>query len=128
MRVTGEILPQIHDLGYSPWGSGGFREPGLKGLIMQEYPSDEILETIRNWEVIDQGVQGLLDLIKDNWKYAESGFKLTGKKVLRLELHTFGWSGNEEIVNALESNLLFYTFYWEKSVRGGHYYFMIRLN
>lgn len=94
---------------------------------MNEYPSDEILETIRNWEVIDQGVHGLLDLIKANWKYAESGFKLTGKNVLRLELHTFGWSGNEEIINALKCNLLFYTFYWEKSTRGGHYYFMIRL-
>jgi hypothetical protein len=41
-----------------------------------------------------------------------------------LELHTGGWSGNEEIVQVLEETFFWY-FYWQKSERGGHYYFEV---
>jgi hypothetical protein len=40
----------------------------------------------------------------------------------KLELHTGGWSGNEEIISVLQ-NSMFWVMYWQKSERGGHYYF-----
>jgi len=43
---------------------------------------------------------------------------------MKLELHTGGWSGNEDIIEALKKSY-FWIFYWEKSVKGGHYYFTI---
>jgi hypothetical protein len=45
-----------------------------------------------------------------------------GKFKFKLELHTGGWSDNETIISDLESNF-FWFLYWQKSVRGGHYYF-----
>jgi hypothetical protein len=47
---------------------------------------------------------------------------------MHLELHTFGWSGNESIVDALDKNVLFWMTCWEQSNRGGHYKFEIPMN
>ena len=41
-----------------------------------------------------------------------------------LELHTGGWSGNEDIIDKL-SDTLFWMICWESTRRGGHYYFEI---
>ena len=94
------------------------------------YPTDEELQEIRQWSknrIVDYDVLGLLDYIRDRWRYADSGyFKLVGKRVLRLELHTAGWSGNESIIDALQENV-FWFMWWQKSTRGGHYYFRIDL-
>ena len=86
------------------------------------------LHLVRDWECTsDKNVKELIDFIYSIWEFAEEGyFKLSGKRVLKLELHTGGWSGNEEIVLALQKNL-FWFLYWQKSERGGHYYFKIRL-
>lgn len=65
-------------------------------------------------------------MIEKLWCYANIGFILKGKRKLRLELHTQGWSGNESIVNALQKTMFWFMF-WQKSVRGGHYYFKIDL-
>jgi len=41
-----------------------------------------------------------------------------------LELHTFGWSGNEDIISILKDTNLWLTKFKAKSA-GGHYYFKI---
>jgi hypothetical protein len=64
-------------------------------------------------------------MIKCIWKYADCGYFKYDKTTRELELHTAGWSGNEEIISALEQNKFFYPLYWQKSERGGHYYFYI---
>jgi hypothetical protein len=84
------------------------------------YPSDEELKAIEEYD-LPGGVEGLVDMIKDLWHY-ECGFVRKGKV---LELHTGGWSGNEDIIDALERNMCFFMFYWQKSERGGHHYFEI---
>ncbi len=89
------------------------------------YPTGKEIRNIRKWDILDKGVKGLLDLLESAWEPADWGFKLTGKRILKLELHTGGWSGNEKIIEALANNTMFWTMYWEKSVRGGHYYFRI---
>jgi len=39
------------------------------------------------------------------------------------ELHTGGWSGNEEIIRAMQDNRVWWGMFWESSRRGGHYEF-----
>ena len=94
--------------------------------MSNEYPRESELETIENWDLIGKPVMDLLDYVRNLWKYDER-FVLTGKKVLRLYLSTGGWSGNEDIIDALHQNSLFWSMYWEKSRAGGHYLFRINL-
>jgi hypothetical protein len=91
--------------------------PGPTGLV-----TDAELRRIRKWP--DSDPVGLLDFIKSIWNYGDWGFKMSGKKVLRVELHTGGWSGNEEIIQHFEKKLLWYMS-WMKSTRGGHYYLRV---
>ena len=90
-----------------------------------EYPSKEELKIIYSWDFSKEPVKDLLDYVERLWWEPNWGFKLTGKRVLKLELHTGGWSGNESIIEALKYNFMFWSMYWQKSTRGGHYYFTI---
>ncbi|MDD5547040.1 MAG: hypothetical protein PHO67_07820 [Candidatus Omnitrophica bacterium] len=93
---------------------------------MKEYPTTDELNTIREWDVLGKGPMGLVEFVQKLWKYGE--VVVTGKRVKYLALHTCGWSGNEEIVDALEDNRFFWTFYWQQSKRGGHHWFKIDLH
>jgi hypothetical protein len=86
-------------------------------------PTDEELERIKNWGPLDP--RGLIEFIKDIWWEPDWGFRLKGKRILRLELHTGGMSDNEAIIEALQSNWLFWSLYWRRSDCGGHYYFRV---
>lgn len=83
------------------------------------YPTEETLEFIKNY----QGAPGsLVDYILEAWHFPE--YSKWAPPLL--ELHTGGWSGNEEVIQALmESKSFFWTLYWQKSERGGHYYFEV---
>ncbi len=91
------------------------------------YPDEASLKEIEEWDIPKNGVKGLLDLIEENTNHPDFSFSITGKKVLRFEYHTGGWSGNEDVISALRRNILFWPLFWEKSTRGGHYYFKIKL-
>lgn len=95
----------------------------FKLLDKDGYPTEKLLEWIETFNPVDITV--LLATLESVWKF-EDYFKLSGKKTLKLELHTGGWSGNESIVDALQNNVLFWNLYWQKSVRGGHHYFIIK--
>jgi len=82
------------------------------------YPEEHELSEIKDWGVGDP--QGLIDYIRRLWTY-EDFFKWDGKN---LELHTGGWSGNEDIISTLHESM-FWMMYWQKSERGGHYYFTV---
>ena len=94
--------------------------------MVDEYPREYELETIKNWDLIERSVTELLDYVQHLWKY-DDRFVLKGKRVLRLYLSTGGWSGNEDIVDALQQNFLFWNLYWVKHTKGGHYWFRIPL-
>jgi hypothetical protein len=90
----------------------------------EEYPDESDLQKIREWDAIKDPF-GLVEFIKLICNY--DAICWTGKKVWQVEFHTCGWSGNEDIINALHDNKhLFWGIYWQKSERGGHYYFKIR--
>ena len=94
---------------------------------MINYPTEEELDYIKNYNILENDIIDLIEFIRSIWWPSGWGFKLSGKNVLKLELHTGGWSGNEDIIYALKQTKLFWVACWVKSVRGGHYYFEIRL-
>ena len=91
-----------------------------------DYPTQEQLETVQKWKVNYDNIKDFIEYLINIWHYPDWGIRLSGKRVLKLELHTGGWSGNEDIIAALRKNHLFWALYWERSDRGGHYYFKIR--
>lgn len=88
------------------------------------YPTEDALKAIAEWPHAF-GFRELMRSILPCWRYAESGYweKSTSGAVDVYELSTAGWSGNESIISALESNRIFWLFCWHQSTRGGHYIF-----
>jgi len=94
-----------------------------RAIMSEEYPTEEELEKIRQWDAVKDPM-GLINFIKGLWNYPEY-FVVKGKRVITLKLSTGGWSGNEDIIEALRRNQMFFLLYWQSSVRGGHYYFRV---
>ena len=83
---------------------------------MEEYPTKKDLEIVSNYKVKDfDSFKGLADFILSIWHW-EDWATLRGKT---LRLATGGWSGNEEIIGAIEKNTMFQMMCWQKSQRGG---------
>ena len=85
------------------------------------YPTEKELGTIQNWSAKD-GYDKLMLYVQKLWIWPEY-FRFDGKIA---DLYTGGWSGHEEIIQALQDNSLFWTICWLLSERGGHYKFEIR--
>lgn len=96
------------------------------------YPTEELLKIIEDYQPKDMPILELIDLICNNWHHGDYGYKLHKKYKgkIKLELHTLGWSGNEEIISAIKSNiwLTHFTMRYVKWHTGGHYYFEISCN
>jgi len=89
------------------------------GTMTASYPTKVELKKIKNWSWRE--FKDLLVYVKDRWQYAEAGYwKQRGR---RYWLSTAGWSGNEDIVAALQMNLVFWAMCWRSSRRGGHHVF-----
>jgi hypothetical protein len=83
-----------------------------------EYPTAEEIVKIIEWP--DEDVMGLIAFIQSIWHWPD----MAKLECDRFELHTGGWSGNEDIVAAL-IHTMFWMLCWESSSRGGHYYLEI---
>ena len=94
-------------------------------LDENNYPDEASLKAIKEWDILRLGVLGLLDLIEENTNWASRQIERSGKRVIRYVYHTGGWSGNEDVIESLRRNFLFWSMYWQKTTRGGHYYFKI---
>jgi len=86
---------------------------------MSGYPDEEDLERIRKWSHDD--LLGLVDFVRERWTFADWGWKLEACGLLSVS--TGGWSGNEELIGALQGNYPFWGLCWESSRRGGHFTF-----
>ncbi len=103
-----------------------FQFEGIELFDEDGYPTEEILMVVEKWDIVKYGSDQLLELVRNLWNWREDLFILKGKKIKTLVLHTGGWSGNESIIYSLKRNFVFWGFYWEKHIRGGHYYFKIK--
>lgn len=98
------------------------------------YPTDEELDRIKSWPI--EGDHSLwFDFIRSCWWAAYWGWHeedavddLFDKPVHRYSISTGGWSGNENIIDAMRGNEnMLWAFTWVQSRRGGHYIFQIRV-
>ena len=90
------------------------------------YPTEEELEKIRTWSHPKYDYTGLLDYVGSHWWYPEYFHKEPTKAGAQYKISTGGWSGNEELIGALQENLVFWGLCWVSSRRGGHYEFETR--
>lgn len=84
------------------------------------YPSEKELEEVERWDVLEKGLPSFLMFISSIWYCGEAEVRGEG-----FELHTYGWSGNTNIISAMRNNYVFWSKYFIKKEPGGHYYFKI---
>jgi len=90
------------------------------------YPTQEYLDWLGEWKNVDhrQRIKDILESLHESWYFGDWGYKIhrpySGN--VKIELHTGGWSGNEDIIYALKQNVIFW-YHWRMSKVGGHYYF-----
>lgn len=83
------------------------------------YPTQAELKAIREWDHANP--RGLFAYIRDEvWCWPH--LIREGPDGIWY-MSTGGWSGNEEVIDALQQNTMFWLFYWKKSERGGHFEF-----
>lgn len=87
---------------------------------MSDYPDAQTLRFIEQYDTTKSPVSDLFDFIIQSWWMPEWGARRTRR---RLYLSTGGWSGNEDIIGAMEKNTVFWMTYWVQSRRGGHFIF-----
>ena len=98
------------------------------------YPTNSELLIIRKWDILQYDIPGLIEYINCVWWAPDWGFKLSKgrdrlfhRRCIKLQLHTGGWSGNEDVIVALQQNFLFWSMFWRKHTAGGHYWFEIAM-
>lgn len=107
-------------------------------LTEEGYPTAEQLHAIRFWGSTakdwDQAEHlALMQYVRALWHmemWDEDDVPDTlhdGKFVRRIEMSTGGWSGNEDVIDALSENWLFWSRCWVSNQRGGHYVFEVLL-
>jgi hypothetical protein len=102
------------------------------------YPTDKQLINVERWDLIEDSenhnkLYTLLDYVKNLWEYPDRFYIgksrkhkfMKNKRIRTLYLSTGGWSGNESIIGSLHKNFIFWSMYWYKEQRGGHYWFEI---
>lgn len=101
----------------------------------ERYPTDEEIERITKWPYTD--LVGLMEFVRSIWWNAERGWKRAEKQpeegdllhqepYTEFDISTGGWSGNEDLIDALQGNSMFWAICWVQSRRGGHYKFEVR--
>jgi len=88
-------------------------------MTEDDYPTEDELHKITTWHPKD--FVGCMEYILTLWNYADCGYWKQEGEVYYLS--TGGWSGNEDIIEALENNYIWWMMYWCQSRRGGHYIF-----
>lgn len=94
------------------------------------YPDKWTLAQVSAWPIkTNADIGELLEYVSEAWRYQfciETGSdeRSYGEAVPWIEVATHGWSGNEDLVSALQENRLFWCSCWSRSYRGGRYRFI----
>jgi len=99
-------------------------------MIEDGYPTQAELSEIREWKIVTpQDALALFQHIETMWQFADCGYFTVLNKgdSIEVKMSTAGWSGNEDIIGALNGNMMFWALHWQKSERGGHHTFSISL-
>ena len=97
------------------------------------YPTDHALDRIEHWPYTADP-RGWFEFIQAIWHFSSWGWKeLTepsdwkeNSMVLRYYISTGGWSGNEDIIRAMQANHVLWSTTWVQTRRGGHYIFEVK--
>jgi hypothetical protein len=94
-------------------------------LDYEGYPTQEYLEWLKAYPftTASDWIE-FVKVIMDNWQFEGCKLRRPYKGKRTFVLHTWGWSGNEEIIAALQENTFFFLFHTEWHA-GGHFYFEI---
>lgn len=95
-------------------------------LDTEGYPTDEWLSFLKTYKPSeDIPMSAFIEMLNDAW-WPTSGCvaqrKYRGR--IRVALHTFGWSGNEETLSVIDANIEL-SFFFRKRLwkAGGHHYY-----
>jgi len=94
----------------------GWEPPVLE--LDDSYPSDLSILAIEDWPY--DKPKELLDAVRGIWQYADCGYWEVDEHGA-IHASTGGWSGNEEIIGALQRNVMIWGQIWLADRRGGHY-------
>lgn len=97
------------------------------------YPTDAAHRIVEIWNYKDP--VGWFSFIESIWHLASWGWHSEtvdheyreGEKVIRYNISTAGWSGNESLLRSMEENYMLWNTTWVQSRRGGHYIFEVNL-
>jgi hypothetical protein len=93
-------------------------------LDYEGYPTEELLNYIATVRM-DQSHEEILELAKSVWCYPDYVW-VDGEDTKVYTFRTAGWSGNESLIHAMRENVLFWSFCWEESKRGGIHTFKVK--
>ena len=85
--------------------------------------NDYLYHAIETWDYRDPA--GWINFAVQNWNTAFGKVKYAGDKIVFI---TGGWSINEEIISAMQENVILYSRLWVASMRGGKHVFEWRIN
>jgi hypothetical protein len=84
------------------------------------------LKKIERWNW--RSARKLMEYVKSLWWAPEFGWDEQSSedgRGLVYSLSTGGWSENEDLIEAMRTNLVFWGICWLESRRGGHYKFLL---
>jgi hypothetical protein len=102
-------------------------------MIMRDedgYPTVEALQAIREFKPSKrEDWHDLMAFVRRLWVYADYFEDMqqddAGRLVHEYRVSTAGWSGHEDVIDALQDNALFWLDCWYSSRRGGHHVFRL---
>jgi hypothetical protein len=83
------------------------------------YPSAEELLKVREWPYTDTA--GALAFVASIWTYSNQ----TWREGDMAHFATGGWSGNEDLIHAMQENAMLWALTWQSSERGGKHVFRV---
>ena len=88
------------------------------------YPTEQSLNYVKSWPY--KNMVSLFEFIKPAFdKYGLIELEENEDNKKKWTIATGGWSGCEDVIDALRDNYIFWALYWDSSYRGGKHIFKL---